>query len=206
MQDRNYFSRIMNNINRAYYFKEQELSDSVDWHYADFYSKKTDIKQFRKIWKKFCANYFKRTEIKMFGLIEHQRKQGDDFGHLHIHAVIISDAPIPKHGRLLERIRFEWKRAGGTTANIILPNQNDPFEKFRYLLKGGYGERLPPSKRTKPSDKHINHHLYLNLDPLPWSGISMPSNHIHHSKHKQLVREYFSKEKKTFPTSIRPII
>lgn len=198
MKQRSYYGRIANNIQRAYYFKEQFISKN--WYYFDFRSFITDFKTFRKTWKKFVDNFFRQTGIRLFGVIEHQSRSPWNF---HVHAIAILHDEL--NNKLKNAISSEWIKAGGSSFLPKPPREDDPFCKLRYILKASYGNRSS-GRKTKPKEMCVNHHVSTNLDPLPWKGQMLPTNHISHTKLKALVDDYFSKEKKTFPTSIRSII
>lgn len=196
-KDKSYYGRIANNTQRAYYFIEQFKSDY--WYYCDFRSFISDISSFRKTWKKFAENYFRRTGVKLFGVIEHQSRSPWNY---HVHAIGVWDEELT--GKLKKRIKDEWIRAGGSSSKIDIPWEVDPFRKLRYILKPSYGNR-GKGRKTKSTDKCINQHLYLNLNPHPWKDQMLPINRVHASKLKDLVHDYYSEEndaEMTYFTSI----
>ena len=198
MSDRNYYGRIANNIQRAYYFKEQHLSDI--WYYFDFRSEIKDRASFQKVWKKFCR-YFRTTDIKLFGIVEHQ---GSSPWHFHVHSVIVPNEVLPEHGKVVNDIKRAWIDAGGVDSSFRPPKQDDPFRFYRYSLKAT--KPRVRGRKTKPSDKAINFHVYCNLDSLPWSGQMMPTNHIDPEKLKHQVHDYFSAKHENQPVKLRSFL
>ena len=200
MNQRSYYARIANNIERAYYFKEQFKSEI--WYYFDFRSLITDIKTFRQIWKKFCDNYFKRTGIILFGVIEHTESEP---WHYHIHSIGITFKKLTN--RFRQEIRQAWMdfTKDDSSVTIVPPNPEDPLRRLRYNLKASYGNRSK-ERKVKPMDNFINHHVCVNLNPLPWSGQRMPSDRFNESKLKKIVDDYFSKERNFKPTIIPPLV
>ena len=208
MNQRSYYSRIANNIQRAYYFNEQFKSDI--WYYFDFRSLISDIKTFRQTWKKFCDNYFKRTGIILFGLIEHT--ETEPF-HFHIHAIGITFKVLTK--KFEKEVQQAWMKftKDDSSATIEPPIPEDPLRRFRYSLKAISTRRLrfnyakrSKGRRVKPTDKFINYHVCVNLNPLPWSGQRMPSDRFQPSKLKKIVDDYFSKEKNITPSIIPSLV
>lgn len=194
MSDRTYFGRVANNIERAFHVKEQLLEHST-WYYLDLRSLIKDLKTFQQAWKKFVAKFWRATGIKLFGIIEHQ---GKDPWHYHIHAVIITDQKVSQ-----AKISKAWIDSGGSSASLVPPKPSDPYRKLRYFLKSNYH---PRGRKTKPQDKAINYHVHANLDSLPWSGEILPTNRFHHTKLKQLVRNYFPVEKSSKPVQIHSLV
>lgn len=196
MSDRSYFGRVANNIERAFHVKEQLLEHST-WYYLDLRSLIKDLKTFQQAWKKFVAKFWRATGIKLFGIIEHQ---GTDPSNYHIHAVIITDQKVSQ-----AKISEAWIGQAGKGSSVLLdpPITSDPYRKLRYILKSNYH---PRGRKTKPQDKAINYHVHANFDSLPWSGEILPTNRFHHTKLKQLVRNYFPVEKSSDPVEIRSLV
>ena len=127
-RDKSYYGRIANNTQRAYHFIEQFKSDN--WYYCDFRSFISDISTFRKTWKKFAENYFRRTGVKLFGVIEHQGRSPWNY---HVHAIGVwyeelSDIAIVE-------IKTEWRRVGGSSGKIDKPWEDEPLSKVKIHFK-----------------------------------------------------------------------
>ena len=142
-RDKSYYGRIANNTQRAYYFIEQFKSDN--WYYCDFRSFISDISTFRKTWKKFAENYFRRTGVKLFGVIEHQGRSPWNY---HVHAIGVWGEELSD--KAIAQIKAEWRRMGGSSGKIDRPWEDDPYRKLRYILKPSYGNR---GKGGKPGSR-----------------------------------------------------
>ena len=197
-RDKSYYGRIANNTQRAYYFIEQFKSDNL--YYCDFRSFISDISTFRRTWKKFAENYFRRTGVKLFGVIEHQGRSPWNY---HVHAIGVWGEELSE--KAIAQIKAEWRRMGGSSGKIDRPWEDDPYRKLRYILKPSYGNR-GKGRKTKSTDRCLNQHLWLNLYPSPWKGQMLPTNRVHATKLKELVLNYFSEENETNPTLISSII
>lgn len=94
---------------------------------------------------------------------------------------------------------------GGSSGKIDKPWEDDPYRKLIYILKPSYGNR-GKGRKTMSTDRYLNQHLWLNLNPLPWTGRMLPTNRVHATKLKDLVFNYFSEENEKTPTPIASII
>ena len=197
-RDKSYYGRIANNTQRAYYFIEQFKSDN--WYYCDFRSFISDISTFRKTWKKFAENYFRRTGVKLFGVIEHQGRSPWNY---HVHAIGVWGEELSD--KAIAEIKAEWRRMGGSSGKIDKPWEDDPYRKLRYILKPSYGNR-GKGRKTKSTERYINQHLWLNLNPSPWKGQMLPTNRVNATKLKGMVLNYYSSENAEVCERFKPII
>ena len=60
--------------------------------------------------------------------------------------------------------------------------------------------------KTKSTDRCLNQHLCLNLNPSPWKGQMLPTNRVNATKLKDFVHNYFSEENDTYTIRLSPLI